>query len=118
MTGAERIRRYRLKHGLDKPVTKVTKHVTEPRNEMIDALKTHIRELEAQLARRNAEIAQERKQREIQPSTTATAAAAAKGEPDDQMFKLVRMLSSDNDGEVLSAARILVRKYDLRALME
>jgi hypothetical protein len=44
MTDAERMRRYRLKHRADKPVTKVTKQNT-------GRLEARIRELEAQLTR-------------------------------------------------------------------
>ena len=50
MTGSERVRRYRLKHGLDKPVTKQRGPVTKPAGADRDALaqaRARIAELEA-----------------------------------------------------------------------
>jgi hypothetical protein len=51
MSGAERVRRYRAKHGTDKPVTKhVTKHVTKPASPDHAALAKELAQAEARIA--------------------------------------------------------------------
>ncbi len=52
MTGAERVRRYRLKHAADQPVTKQTSSVTKPASPDNAALVKEV----AQAKARNAEL--------------------------------------------------------------
>ena len=54
MTGAERVRRYRLKHRTEKPVTKTVTKPSTTDNAKIASREAHIRELEAELARERA----------------------------------------------------------------
>lgn len=123
MTSAERVRRYRLKHGADKPVTEpVTKSVTEPvtkpgADDFI--LKQRIAGLEAEIARLNAAARRDQtriKELEQRAPAHAEQDLATGKAMDETAYKLVRQLSDNLDHVVLKAARKLASTYDLTTL--
>lgn len=109
MTAAERQRRRRERLRDSAPVTKQTR----PADTEAPLLKAKIATLEAEIARLrvNARRAEARV-KEPAPKRGGTGI----GELNEKAWKIVRKLSDDDDGTVLTAARALARDYDLRAL--
>jgi chromosome segregation ATPase len=119
MTGAERIARYRAKHGLDKPATKQTKPDAALAQELAKA-KARIRELEqaalaktdavppvtkqtkpdagpleAQIRKLEAELARERNARAAAEAKVAKLAAKPKLPPDEVRDNQIKRLQTD-----------------------
>jgi uncharacterized small protein (DUF1192 family) len=123
MTDAERMRRYRLKHGKGKPVTKpVTKPAGPDHDVLVQELaqaRARIADAAAEIAVLKAELARERKQREaaeakhLKPGGNVDDEAAAGGPMGKKVFKILLKLDDANDNTVLVAARKLVG--DLKA---
>jgi uncharacterized small protein (DUF1192 family) len=134
MTDAERMRRYRLKHGKAKPVTKpVTKPAGPDHDVLVQELaraRARIADAAAEIAVLKAELARERKQREAAEAKHAKPGgnvddeeAAAAGPMGKKVFKILLKLDDANDNTVLVAARTLVSNLkasgsDLRTLAD
>jgi hypothetical protein len=128
MTDAERMRRYRLKHGKAKPVTKpVTKPAGPDHDVLVQELaqaRARITDVAAENTALKTELARERSMRAAaeakhsKPGSNVddkdhSDAAAAAGPMGKKVFKILLKLDDANDNTVLVAARKLVS--DLKA---
>jgi hypothetical protein len=89
MTDAERMRRYRLKHGADKPGTKP---VTKPAGADTNALVQELAQAKVRIAELERELTSEREQRE------AAETNAAKAAPRDNKDALIAELEEEIQG--------------------
>ena len=113
MTGAERARRLRQKHGTVTKVTKPTDPDTAQLTGQLAQAEARIRDLEAQLARAKAEIAEQKaelareRQRQRRAETEASAAKAPplpRAEADERTIMVqLRALAGEHDPEMIRA---------------